>query len=549
MWRLCKRLLTWMGIDPRGFTALARAFLLTDLRGQHYARATASKPGSLISPLFWVIGQCLALSAGVSLLLFARVDVFFFALANLSVGSLVLAATLVVEFNEIVLEPGDLEVLGHRPVAARTYAAARYANLLGYLGLSYLALHLFPLLLGAGLRDAGPWYVPAYLLASLTGHLAVAAVVILALSLGGLSGRLGAIKDTLAWVQILLLLVLAYGAQMVLRDETQAFFYWAAFPPPWVEYVPVAWLAHFVEEASAPGGDGLRLAPGLAGVALAACAITYARLARLYRAMQPVTPPARARPMPADRVGQVGGRRMSWLVGRSEERVGFWLCRTLLAREPGLRLRCLWPLNMAAAVVVLGLLTGQFANPLPQRDPRLIVLPITAVYLVALAVPVVVHNLAFSRDHPASWLLVAAPLEQPAGVARGVCKAVMALVVAPLCVLLGAVMTVAWADPLAALLHAGLAWALAWPLALLTLWLVIPDLPFALPQARGGTLGPLAVPLAVLGSGAMLWAALHCLFADSPWFWAASLALCLAACRPLRRQADRRLNRLWRERP
>ena len=58
----------------------------------------------------------------------------------------------------------------------------------------------------------------------------------------------------------------------------------------------------------------------------------------------------RARPMPADRVGRVGGRLTAWLVPRPEERVGFWLCRTLLAREPGLRLRCLWPLNMAAAV-------------------------------------------------------------------------------------------------------------------------------------------------------------------------------------------------------
>ena len=32
------------GADPRGFWALARAFILMDLRGQHYARATATRP-------------------------------------------------------------------------------------------------------------------------------------------------------------------------------------------------------------------------------------------------------------------------------------------------------------------------------------------------------------------------------------------------------------------------------------------------------------------------------------------------------------------------
>src|SRR5262249_12012135 len=149
--------------------------------------------------------------------------------------------------------------------------------------------------------------------------------------------------------------------------------------------------------------------------------------------------------------------------------------------------RCLWLLNMAAAVVLLGLLTGQFANPLEQRDPRVIVLPVAAVYLTALAVPAVVYNLAFSRDHRASWLPVGAPLGDPAAVARGAGKAVLALVVTPVCALLLAVMVAAWADPLAALLHAGLAWALAWPMALLALWLVLPDVPFARPHARGAS--------------------------------------------------------------
>src|SRR5205807_1967446 len=98
---------------------------------------------------------------------FARTDVFFFVFANLSMSLLMMASTLLVEFHEVVLNPSDLNLLGHRPVAPRTYAAARFANLLFYVGLMVAALNLMPLIVGAGLRDAGPRYVPAYLLASL----------------------------------------------------------------------------------------------------------------------------------------------------------------------------------------------------------------------------------------------------------------------------------------------------------------------------------------------------------------------------------------------
>ena len=125
-------------------------------------------------------------------------------------------------------------------------------------------------------------------------------------------------------------------------------------------------------------------------------------------------------------------------------------------------------------------------------------------------------------------------------------EVVMAGVVVPLCLAFGVVAAIAWGDPLSAFLHACLAGALAWPMALTALWLVIADVPFSLPYARGSTIGPLAVPMAILASGLMLWAGLHYLFAPSPYFWIGSGLVCLAACRALGRQADARLNYLWR---
>jgi hypothetical protein len=538
-------LLRRLGIDPRGWAALTRALVLMDLRGPHYARATAHQPHYLVSPLFWVVGQCLTLSAATSLLLFARVDVFFYAFVGLAQSMLILAAAVLVEFREVVLDPRDLDMLGHRPLAPRTYAAARFTNLLFYFGLLYPALNLFPLVVGAGLRDAGPWYAPAYLAASLAGNLAVLAAAVLLLSFAGASPRLEGLREALAWAQILLLLVVFYGGQLMLRDGTHALQMWGAYPPDWVRYLPPAWLASFVEQAAAaPSARTLAAGGLLLGVALAAAALTVARLSWVYRRMQPLALAGRAAPMAAGRVGGLAGA--GWLARGTEERIGYWMCRTFLGRDANLAMRCLLAFNLAAAAAVLGLATGQFANPGREQDPSRVLLPVLTVYLIALAAPVVVYNLTSCKDSAGGWVLRAAPLARPAGVARGACKAIMLWLVTPVCVAFGVAAGWHWRDPVAGLLHAGLAWALSWPAALAGLWLLAGGLPFSLPPVRGGTLGMPPVPMTALGAVATTAAALHCLFAGSPWFWAGAAGACVAAAWWLGGKADARMGQLWR---
>jgi hypothetical protein len=219
MWRRAQAILVALECQPRALAALARAFVLMDLRQQHFAKATATSARHVISPLFWVVGQCLTLSAASSLVLFLRVDVFFFALVGVATSMAVLATTVLVEFHEIVLGPHDADVLGHRPVSARTYSAARFANLMFYVALVFVALNVFPMIVGARLRDAGWWYAPAYLIASLGGSLVTVCGVILVLAAAGSSRWLEAWKEILAWTQIVLILVVGYGAQLMFRDQ------------------------------------------------------------------------------------------------------------------------------------------------------------------------------------------------------------------------------------------------------------------------------------------------------------------------------------------
>jgi hypothetical protein len=88
---------------------------------------------------------------------------------------------------------------------------------------------------------------------------------------------------------------------------------------------------------------------------------------------------------------------------------------------------------------------------------------------------------------------------------------------------------------------------LAWVLALAALWLVVPDLPLTLPTARGASIGPVAVPLAIFSLALFTIAGLHLILAATWGFWAVlGLATAVSAWQ-LRQPATTRLRRLRRE--
>jgi len=235
-------------LRSRPFRALLRAFLLIDLRGQHYTASTGTKPGDLVPPLYWVFGQYLTISAMLSAALFARVDIWFFAFAGLSTSMLLVLAALIVELDEAILHPDDQEIVGTAPVPPQTYAAARVANLLAYVALMSIALAIFPTIVGAAMRDAGILFVPAYLLASVVANVAAAAVVVLLYTATGI--RFEGLRQLLAWAQIALILVIFYGAQVMLRNGDGQIELWCAKPPEWVHLLPSGLLADWVAGAA-----------------------------------------------------------------------------------------------------------------------------------------------------------------------------------------------------------------------------------------------------------------------------------------------------------
>ena len=549
---LVERILERQGINPRQFRALTRVFVLMDLRSPHFAASTGTRSSWAISPLFWVFGQCLAISAIASLILFLRVSSLMFALVGLAISMLVLATTVLVEFHEVVFQPRDLTVIGPQPVDARTYSAARFANLLFYVAMMFAALNLFPAVVGAGLDDVSLWYAPAYLVAATTGGLVTVCVVVLGLSVIGSSKRVEEWKAVLAWTQIALFAVAAYGGQLMFRNQGQTTEVWFAFPPEWLYWLPPAWLARFVDAACVnPRLELLGIAAGMLTGTAALVAVTVRRISKLYATMQPVEVSRRERIMPADSVGALPGADWFRRSLSSEFRVGWWLTWRAMWQNAAHRMRCLYPVNLAVAVTLLGMLTGQFENPLQPAtidgngDPTATVMPILAVYLVALSVPVILLNLTFSEWNGAAWVLASAPLKRPDSVATGAQAVIQFLVVTPLCLLLGLCMFLSWGDATSAAVHAGLAWLLSIPAGLAAIWLVIPDLPLSRPASRGGTMGTAVLPLSMLSCVASLLGGLHFLFAETVTFWMSALATTIALSVVTGTFARRRFDRLY----
>ena len=520
--RLLDGFLRRQSIEPAILRTLVRSFLLMDLRNQQFGKSTATGPKARMAPMFWVLGQNLIVGLICSIVMFARVDAFFFTLAGLCASALIVGSAVVVEFREIVLDPQDLTVLGHLPIPSRTFAAARVTNLLGYLLACSCSAALFPAVVGAGLRDVGLWQLVSYICGTLIGDFLVAGIVILAYVRADLlqGGPSNSVQETMAWLQIGLILVLFYGGQIILRDGSQPLSWIAYDLPDWIWYLPMSWLAYGVTEAGRGRHVGLEIL--IFGISLTCVvwAIVLGRLSRVYENLQPgrsAWAPQTSPPLSTP--GELAGTLGRWVTGRGDERVAFWLTWTMLDRDPNLRMRC-WPsLAIVFALFGVGALTGQLTNPLIVPVEQC-AMTLAAVYLVGEAAPALCHQMRFSSDHEAGWVLATSPVYRPAAFACGIRKALWCRFVLPLCLSALFLFCWLWRDPVAAGIHATLVGLAGWSFLCGCSAVQYRFVPFASPLAKGESFGPIAGLTAATTAIALLFAALHGAVASHrTWFF------------------------------
>jgi hypothetical protein len=487
------------GLRPRPLQALAFSYILQDLRSQHFGRATATKPGELLPPLFWVVGQYIIASGLMSGALFMRVDAGPFAASALALSFLLTATAVIVEFNEVVLSPDDLFVVGHRPVGRATYAAARLINLGFFALLVTLSLNLIPAVLGAFLRDSGPAFTPLYLATAVVANLMVVSLTVLAYSAGAAFAGRDEMKDVLAWTQIVVILILFYGAQFMFRDSSHGLERFLSRPPEAVQWLPPFLLGGFIAEAVA-GGLAWAHARLLVLLAVLLVLVVLLVLLRLQGFYQQIAQ--------ADQVSAHVQRRPRPLVGALARRLAksraqaavLGLAFTQLRRDGDLRMRTLPSLGTVLALAVLGLASGQLGNPF-DADPTDGTVSLAVVQVLVLSVPAMLQSLAFSRDHEASWLLRTAPgrARVQAHAAR---LAVTWGIAMPALFALGVTFAVAWRDPLSAALATAMGALQVLAVSHASLPALGFERPFAQASARGdlaGRVAPWTAAVATIG--------------------------------------------------
>jgi hypothetical protein len=482
--------------NSRPFRALLGAFLRIDLRAQHYADATGSKPQDLVPPLYWVFGQFLAISCLLTALLFGRVSAWFFAAAHLVVTVLLIASALVVEIDEAIFDPKDQEVLAHRPIPARTYAAARLTNLLAYVALMTVALGVFPSIVGTALRDSNHLFAPAYLFAEIVVTASTAALIVLLRTLS--SPRLDALRPLMAWIQIVAIVALFYGGQLVLRNGDGQLELFAANPPEWFVQFPTSRLARsvvgFVQaESVRVSATAIGISVGVAASLVGAAVF---RLSATYRAlgMSRATRSAAIGTTMDAPLGRVAG-----LFTRSRiEAASFLFTARMFLRDPDLRLRLFPALSLPVAALVLGVATDQCGDPFVVKHSA-VILPLTLPAVTAGAMPQVLYALRFTRHADASWLFDTLPASRNA-VRRGTEAAVTALVVMPFATVVFAVLAYVWNSPLHALAHAVFMTILCATTLRFTAASAL-DMPFSRSPSRG-TMSGMIVVLSSVVTGA-----------------------------------------------
>ena len=480
---------TLLGIPRRPFWGLLGLFVRLELRSQAYGRAVGAKAKDVIPPLYWVVAQFLATSMLFSLVLFMRVNVAFFALANLALTLLLVFSALVVEFHEAVLDPADAQILGHRPIRAATYAAARGSTLLAYVALMTATLSIFPAVLGAVLRDSSFGFLIAYpIAAALTGLAAAAVVVLLYLVFQG-ERWMSATRQVLAWTQIIGVMVAFYGGQLMLRNGAGSIEHFAAVPPSWVWMLPVAPLARFV--AAAAAGDGATMLAHLGGsVAVVAVLSAWAgyrltvRWSQLSRRPTAASAQDATLPVPPK-------QRVAWpwrgLMADRSELAGFWLARLIARRDTDLAARA-WPqLGTAVALVAVGYLTGQLADPWRATGVQT-ALVLAVATLVASSVPALLVHLGSSCHYQASWLLASAPVRRRS-VNRGARLALYPAFVLPLLFAIFVVFALSFRRVDTAALECLWVLMVVEAVSAIAARDLMVDLPFARPVVRGASMG------------------------------------------------------------
>lgn len=389
-------LLEALGIDARQWRALLRTYLRTDFRpsGGPAARGGQRRGGSQLTGLL-VVGALG--SAAFGFVAASTTDIMLSASLLTSYAAATTMMMLLVDFTGLVIAPEDYAILAPRPVASRTYFAARLAAVGFYVAALSLANGLIPAAVYAYRSRLAAF--PATLTALLLCDLTTAVLVI--------SGYVtllrwvhpAKLKRAMSYVQLLgaatfygVYYLATVGFRHAFLDRA------GAAGAAWLWAAPPAWFAALIVAAAGHGTTAVWIAGAAALVLCASCVpLAAGRLSLDYaRQVGEMTAVSEAR-RPRHRFRLPG-------FGAGEARAVALLVRAQFRFDQRFRMGVLGIVPLTGFYLLLGLDDGALRDPFSgaARGP--------GVYFAVMFIPMTLHTaLAASESWRAAWIFFATP--------------------------------------------------------------------------------------------------------------------------------------------
>lgn len=435
-----------LGVDDRQYRILLVTSLRVDFRG---SAQVLSLPRRETSPL----GTALAIYALYSLMLSFLAFVLpaeLYARIILVFGMAILGMVMLIDFGVTLVVPGDIGIVGWRPVSSRTYFAARLTNALFYIVIFSLALHLIPSLFGMFSKGSSVAFPIVFLPSALLGSLFTAGVVAASYAALLQLFRQERFRDVVNYFQIALMILFVVASQLFPRLEGSilrgrmgeaaggtAWSWWDAVPPRWFA-APVEMLL------DGPSARTLLLsvAAVLSTVALFVALVRTLSLSYLERIGEAGIPSAK----PVERRSRPRwlGPLLRCFFRSPEERALFDFVRKLLARDRQVRLR-LYPTLTFVLLPALPLLLerngGSPGSPFGGDSAFSVFLPL---FTLGMLPAVLLAYLPFSGESQGEWIFELTGFEKPSRVAAAIKKCLVLYFFLPLALAMVAFFAFFW---------------------------------------------------------------------------------------------------------
>ena len=502
---IVRRLVEAFGADHLQWRALTGVMLKSDFRGasgvstgRSVGGGKAALAGSLV--FYFLMGLYVAAIVGMAIgtsgtdaTPFGHGQILLGGTVGVTAVALFVGMSVLIDFQTVVISAADYHILGHQPVSSRTYFLVKLTNVLVYtlvIGAVVGGVAIFPVLILAGPVAALGWVLAV-------AGVAVATTLAMICAYATLLRRVSPdrLRRALSFVHVLLVMLM-FGAPLIVADVVEPVIEGALAQggltlPPWLAALPPAWFASLLALGAGEWSATYPFA-AVAGAGCIALLFHYARssLALSYaESLSQMTTASRPRAAAARRAEASGqpdeDRPRRWRLP-PELSVVATLVRGQYRDDNQFRLGVLGLLPAFLLYFFLAMRDGPLADPFLNLgfDNR----ELWIVHVAAIGFPLGLMEYMFrSESFPAAWIFFSTPADRGRLVMNvGLC--VTLFLIAPCLLVFFGVFAWSFANLWHAVAHA-LALGLIAHLAVHTVLLIAPRLPFSLPPRKGTQMG------------------------------------------------------------